>query len=124
MNTRTEDDAARRRGARIQAMRSGSEKIPFPESAAQDARPGNRDDATVLAMVEGRRIREQRERLRRALDADAERQKQSTANEVRGAGRARCSAPSALQCSVARDFCNESGAIAEMIGPCIRLNFA
>jgi hypothetical protein len=56
---------AHRRAERIHAMRA-NEEIPNPESAESDARPGNRDDACVLAMLEGKKRREEIERLRAA----------------------------------------------------------
>lgn len=63
MNTTEENIAASiRRVARIRAVQCGME-IPDPETAAQDAREGNADDRHVVAMIEGRKIREDRERL-------------------------------------------------------------
>lgn len=56
MKTKTEivNEAAERRGARIIAMQRG-QKIPYPESAEQDARPGNEDDQAVIAVLRGQR---------------------------------------------------------------------
>lgn len=66
MNTTEENIAASiRRVARIRAVQCGME-IPDPETAAQDAREGNADDRHVVAMIEGKKIREERERLRAA----------------------------------------------------------
>jgi len=45
-----ETNAAIRRGERIWALQHDLQ-IPHPETAGQDARPGNRDDAEVLAFL-------------------------------------------------------------------------
>lgn len=49
-------EAAHRRASRIHAMRNG-EEIPNPETAVSDARPGSFDDAAVIAVLTGQKIR-------------------------------------------------------------------
>jgi len=72
MRSHTEEIAgAHRRAERIHAMRA-NEEIPNPESAESDARPGSADDRHVVAMIEGRKIREAGERLRAVAHASAE----------------------------------------------------
>ena len=69
MRSHTEEIAgAHRRAERIHAMRA-NEEIPNPESAESDARPGSADDRHVVAMIEGRKIREAGERLRAVAHA-------------------------------------------------------
>ncbi|MEO5804409.1 MAG: hypothetical protein ABIR24_12855 [Verrucomicrobiota bacterium] len=67
-NPNAENEAAVRRGKRIEEMRKGL-PISSPELAEYDARIGNADDLAVLSLVRGQKIAQARIEMQKGLEA-------------------------------------------------------